>query len=101
MTVVLHSMTISLNSFKFLDFFDVIVDHVGVPELLVSVDRPVEEVVVVVVLAVSLNLEQVSVGLLVLADVVVPGNLKLRRVEVDSLLKKKMVEELLKWFVVG
>ncbi len=88
-------------SFKFLDFFDVIVDHVGVPELLVPVDRSVEEVVVVVVLAVSLNLEQVSVGLLVLADVVVPGNLKLRRVEIDSLLKKKMVAVLLKWFVVG
>ncbi len=101
MTAVLHSMTISLNSFKFLDFFDVIVDHVGIPELLVPVDRSVEEVVVVVVLAVSLNLEQVSVGLLVLADVVVPGNLKLRRVEVDSLLKKKMVAVLLKWFVVG
>ena len=66
---------------------DVVVDDFGVPELPVSVDGSVEEVVVVVVLAVSLDVEQVAVGLLALFVGVVPGDLKLGGVEVDSLLE--------------
>lgn len=41
---------------------------------------------VVIVVAVCLDLEQVPIGFLVLLDGVVPGNLELRGVEVDSLL---------------
>ena len=41
---------------------------------------------VVLVVAVCLDLEQVPIGFLVLLDGVVPGNLELRGVEVDSLL---------------
>lgn len=40
----------------------------------------------VIVVAVCLDLEQVPIGFLVLLDGVVPGNLELRGVEVDSLL---------------
>ena len=70
----------------FLHIFDIAVDCFRIPELAVPVDGSVEKVVVVVVLAVGLNFEQVTVGLLALAHVVVLGDLQLGGVEVDSLL---------------
>ena len=71
----------------FLHVFNIAIDSLWVPELAVPVDRPVKEVVVVVVLAVGLNFKEVTIGLLLLAVVMVLGDLELGRVEVDSLLK--------------
>ena len=71
----------------FLHLPDVVLDDLRVPELPVPVDWTVEEVVVVVVLAVGLDVEQVTVGLLALLVGVVLGDLELGGVEVDSLLE--------------